>query len=108
MLENPVSVLGLDRINEILNSNAETVIDEYLEREENHPPVALASVELKKMLLIRRDFVKLLKNFVSFSDFYSPGQKAIFQAGTLFIDGRSCELCFKVLDIAKHVRNVVF
>ena len=102
MPENPVSVLGLDRINEILNSNAETVIDEYLEREENHPPVALASVELKKMLLIRRDFVKLLKNFVSFSDFYSPGQKAIFQAGTLFIDGRSCELCFKVLDIAKH------
>jgi hypothetical protein len=102
MPENPVSVLGLDRINEILNSNAENIIDEYLKREENHPPVALASVELKKMLLIRRDFVNLLKNFVSFSDFYSPGKKAIFQAGTLFIDGRSCELCFKVLDIAKH------
>ena len=102
MPENPVSVLGLDRINEILNSNAEEIIDEYLTREENHPPVALASVELKKMILIRRDFLKLLKNFVSFSDFYTSGEKAIFQAGTLFIDGRSCELCFRVLDIAKH------
>ncbi len=102
MPENSVSGLGLDRITEILNSDAEKIIDEYLEKEENHPPIALASVELKKMILIRRDFVKLLKNFVSFSDFYTPGQKAIFQAGTLFIDGRSCDLCFKVLDIAKH------
>ena len=102
MPENPVSVLGLDRINEILNSDAEAIIDDYLTREENHPPVALASVELKKLILIRRDFIKLLRNFVSFVDFYTPGKKAIFQAGTLFLDGRSCELCFKVLDIAKH------
>ena len=102
MPENSVSGLGLDRITEILNSDAEKIIDEYLQKEENHPPIALASVELKKMILIRRDFVKLLKNFVSFSDFYTPGQKSIFQAGTLFIDGLSCDLCFKVRDIAKH------
>jgi hypothetical protein len=102
MPKNPVSVLGLDRITEILNSNAEKIIDEYLSKEENHPPIVLASVELKKMILIRRDFLKLLRNFVSFVDFYTPEEKAIFQCGTLFIDGRSCELCFKVLDIAKH------
>lgn len=102
MPENAVSLLGLDRITQILNSEAEKIIDEYLDREEKHPPVALASVELKKLILIRRDFVKLLKNFVSFEEFYDPNKKAIFQAGTLFIDGRSCDLCFKVLDIAKH------
>ena len=73
MPENSVSSIGLDRITEILNSDAEKIIDEYLQKEENHPPIALASVELKKMILIRRDFVKLLKNFVSFSDFYTPG-----------------------------------
>ena len=102
MPENSVSALGLDRIVEILNSDAEKIIDDLLEQEKNHPPIALASVELKKLILIRRDFVKLLKNFVSFEDFYNPEKKAIFQAGTLFIDGRSCDLCFKVLDIAKH------
>lgn len=102
MPENSVSTLGLDRIAQILNSDAEKIIDEYLEKEECHPPISLASVELKKMILIRRDFVKLLKNFVCFADFYNPEKKAIFQAGTLFIDGRSCDLCFKVLDIAKH------
>ena len=102
MPENSVSALGLDRIVEILNSDAEKIIDDLLEQEKNHPPIALASVELKKLILIRRDFVKLLKNFVSFEDFYNPEKRAIFQAGTLFIDGRSCDLCFKVLDIAKH------
>ena len=102
MPENAVSKLGLDRISDILNSDAEQIIDEYLNKEKNHPPIALASVELKKMILIRRDFLQLIKNFVCFEDFYTPGKKAIFQAGTLFIDGRSCDLCFKVLDIAKH------
>ena len=28
-------------------------IDEYLQKEENHPPIALASVELKKMILMQ-------------------------------------------------------
>lgn len=102
MPKNSISDLGLDRINEIVNSDLEKLLDEYLEKEEKYPPIALASVELKKMLLIRRDFVKLLKNFVSFEDFYSSSKKAIFQTGTLYIDGRSCDLCFKVLDINKH------
>jgi len=102
MPANAVSHLGIERVTEILTSNAEKILDEYLDKEENNPPIALASVELKKMILIRRDFVKLLRNFVSFTDFYEPGKKAIFQAGTLFIDGRSCDLCFKVLDIGKH------
>src|SRR5690606_570613 len=42
-------------------------------------------------------------NFVSFRDFYSRnGKKAVFQAGTLYLDGRSCDLCIKVLDPNKH------
>lgn len=102
MPENAVSSLGLDRIEEILSGNYENQIYDLLTEEEKHPPIALASVELKKMLLLRRDFVELLKNFVSFENFYNLEKKAIFQAGTLFIDGRSCDLCFKVLDIAKH------
>ena len=39
---------------------------------------------------------------ISFDDFYSLNKTAIFQCGTLYIDGRSCDLCFKVLDMAKH------
>lgn len=100
--ENNVSSLSLDRINQILSSQVEAKIDEYLKKEENHPPIALATVELRKILLYRRDFVTLLKNFVSFEDFYDLNKKAIFQCGQLYIDGRSCDLCFRVLDLKKH------
>ena len=102
MPQNATSPLGLDRITEILSSDAKEKISAYLEEEEKHPPIALATIDLRKMLLYRRDFVTLVRNFVSFDDFYNPDKTAIFQCGTLYIDGRSCDLCFKVLDIAKH------
>ena len=70
---------------------------------------------LEKLLLLSRDFCTLLRNFVSFQDFYSKRGKAllgrgadndapwaIFQAGTLVIDQRACNLCLRVEDMAKH------
>ena len=81
---------------------------------------ALATVQaqykpLEKLLLLCRDFVTLLRNFVSFQDFYAKRGKAllgrgnaqdtpwaIFQAGTLVIDQRACNLCLKVSDMGKH------
>ncbi len=70
---------------------------------------------LEKLLLLCRDFCTLLRNFVSFQDFYAKRGKAllgrgaedetpwaIFQAGTLVIDQRACNLCLKVSDMAKH------
>ena len=32
--------------------------------------------------------------------------EAVFQAGTLYLDGRSCDLCVKVLDAGKHGASV--
>ena len=49
-----------------------------------------------------RDLRTLLHNFVNFADFYSPGRLAIFQAGTLYLDSRSCDLCVPVVDAGKH------
>lgn len=100
--ENSAINLSFDRINDILNSNAEQIISDGLAQEEKHPPIALATVDLKKMLLYRRDFVRLLRNYVSFEDFYNPEKPAVFQCGTLYIDGRSCNLCFRVTDASKH------
>jgi hypothetical protein len=61
---------------------------------------ALTSVE--RLLLYARDLHPLVNNFVSFRDFYTRKGKASFQAGTLYIDGRSCDLCIPVKDVAKH------
>jgi hypothetical protein len=49
-----------------------------------------------------RDLGRLLNNFVAFSDFYSPDRWATFQAGTLYLDGRSCELCVQVDNPGTH------
>lgn len=100
--DNSASSLSFERVDEILSSDARQIIDHNLSEEEKHPPVALATVDLKKMLLLRRDFLKLLRNYVSFKEFYDPDQMAIFQCGVLYIDGHSCDLCFKVTDAAKH------
>lgn len=57
-----------------------------------------------KFLHIFRDFYQLLKNFVTFNDFYDKDKnlKAIFQCGTLIVDQRACKFCMKVADTGKH------
>lgn len=57
---------------------------------------------LVRLVRYRRDLPVLLRNFVNFADFYDPAGMGIFQAGRLYIDARSCELCFTVEDAAAH------
>ena len=57
--------------------------------------------DLEKLARGHRDFHKLANNFVAFTDFYAR-RKATFQVGTLFVDGRSCDLCVQVNDGGKH------
>lgn len=56
---------------------------------------------LKRLLMLKRDFYTLLKNYISFQDFYNREIKAVFQCGRLVIDQRACELCVKVADAGK-------
>ncbi|MDE2354405.1 MAG: hypothetical protein KGL17_05200, partial [Betaproteobacteria bacterium] len=58
--------------------------------------------DLERLVRYVRDLMTLANNFVSFRDFYTRQGKATFQAGTLYLDGRSCELCVTVADPAKH------
>ncbi len=81
----------------------ETAMNEAVAEQLKVHSAAIEPVE--KLLRLCRDFFKLLRNFVVFKDFYNraPGTEAIFQAGVLFIDQRSCELCVKVSDMPKHL-----
>jgi len=63
---------------------------------------ANAACELEKLARFVRDLMPLANNFVAFKDFYSRQGRATFQVGTLYLDGRSCELCVAVNDPAKH------
>lgn len=71
---------------------------------ENQAAVDAATGEYKpllKLLQLKRDFYTLLKNYISFQDFYNREVKAIFQCGRLVIDQRACELCVRVADAGK-------
>lgn len=97
-----VEGLGLDAVKDILaKDNKEELLalvasDKALEQE------ALSIEKVDDVLHLYRDFYSFLNNYVSFKDFYTPGGKAVFQAGELYIDQRRCDLCVKVDDMGKQ------
>jgi hypothetical protein len=97
-----VEPLGLARVRELLGNSSQATITALIEKDKALEPEANAIASVDKLIRYYRDLYTLLNNFVSFCDFYTGKRKAIFQAGTLYLDGRSCELCVKVDDAAKH------
>ncbi|HXJ75952.1 MAG TPA: hypothetical protein VNM37_24060, partial [Candidatus Dormibacteraeota bacterium] len=97
-----MEILGLARVREILAGKAQETISSLIAKDKALEPEAASIAAVEKLVRFHRDLKQLLMNFVSFEDFYSHRRKAIFQAGTLYLDGRSCELCVPVADAAKH------
>ena len=58
--------------------------------------------DVERLVLYHHHLHRLLMNFVSFCDFYALSRPTTFQIGTLFIDGRGCNLCLRVDDITNH------
>jgi hypothetical protein len=97
-----VENLGMERIEQLIQSTTKTQLHELIARDKELEDEAGSMMQVEQMVRYYRDLFTLLKNFVTFFDFYTPGTKAIFQAGTLYIDQRSCDLCIKVSDMGKH------
>nr|MBA2538099.1 hypothetical protein [Deltaproteobacteria bacterium] len=60
-----------------------------------------ALVAVERLCRYQRDLGTLLDNYVNFSAFYGK-RNGVFQAGTLYLDGRGCKLTFDVVDAVKH------
>jgi hypothetical protein len=97
-----VEKLGLPRVREILASTARDAITALIARDKAEEGNANAIGAVDRLVRYHRDLYRLCINFVNFKDFYDRGEPAIFQAGTLYLDQRSCELCLLVEDVAKH------
>ena len=86
-------------------SKWESEVESIKSQVESELAAAKAEFEpLRKLLLLHRDFYRLLRNFVTLEDFYDNDDKTVasFQAGTLILDQRACKLCIRVNDLAKH------
>ena len=99
-----VETLGLETVKTLLAQDKKADLLDLVAQD-----VALAEEAgnidmVGKFLYVYRDFYRLLRNFVTFHDFYEKDKKvkAIFQAGRLLVDQRECRFCMNVADMGKH------
>ena len=99
-----VESLGIDAIKNFIAQDKKAELLELVAQDAALKEESDNIEMVDKFLYIFRDFYKLLKNFVTFNDFYNKDNdvKAIFQCGTLIIDQRACKFCMRVNDTAKH------
>ena len=97
-----VEALGYDTAKAILAENKKDALLDLVAQDKALESKSNAIDSVNKLVHLYRDFYTLLTNFVTFSDFYNPKKRAIFQSGTLYIDQRACDLCMKVSDMGAH------
>jgi hypothetical protein len=96
-----VERLGSSRVRAIL-AGGKAAVEALLAKDLALEAEAKAVADVERLARHHRDLHTVLRNFVSFVDFYDPARHATFQAGTLFVDGRSCDLCVRVEDPGAH------
>ena len=97
-----IEKIGLARAREILASKAKETLTALIAKDAAEAGNSTAVIGLHRLIHYHRDLAKLCRNFVNFADFYGRKDKAIFQAGTLYLDQRSCDLCLTVDDAGRH------
>ena len=99
-----VEALGLETVKKFLAEDKKAALLELVAQDAALSEEAANIEMVDKFLHILRDFYRLLRNFVTLSDFYTKdkGVAAIFQSGRLIIDQRECRFCMQVADASKH------
>lgn len=98
-----LDALDEDVLQALQTSDAKARVMALIDQDEAEQAHNEHTRDLEKLLRFKRDLLTLLNNFVSFSAFYQR-QGAAFQAGTLYLDARSCDLTVRVDDAAQHAK----
>lgn len=99
-----VEALGIDTINKLIADDKKQALLDLVAQDAALKEEAESIEMVDKLLHVYRDLYRLLRNFVTFHDFYNKSKEvsAVFQNGRLIIDQRECRMCMKVTDMAKH------
>lgn len=97
----PLGTLTEEQVRALLDNGQQAAMMALLEQDEAEKEHSAQARALEKLIRLQRDLLPLLNNFVSFSSFYHR-EGAAFQAGTLFLDARSCDLTVEVADAGAH------
>lgn len=101
-IETAAAGLGIERLRQWIERQPEAELLSLVEQDLALQPEFDAIEQVERLTRYCRDLLPFANNFVSFRDFYTGRGKATFQSGTLYLDGRSFELCIPVTDVAKH------
>jgi hypothetical protein len=97
-----VEKLGLPRVRELLASDMRSRIEALIRQDTEQECEHTQTEDVEKLIRLHADLLRLLNNFVSFSDFYDPTKKEIFRVGRLCMDSRWCDLCLHVDNVEQH------
>lgn len=99
-----VESLGIEEVDALLKNNKKAALLDLVEKDKALEAEANGIDMVDKLTHLYRDYMTLLKNYITLQDFYDRDQniKAIFQAGTLIIDQRACHMCMKVVNAGAH------
>ena len=103
-----VEDLTLDVVNALLKQDKKQALLDLVAQDAAYKEESDNIEMVDKFLHIFRDFYRLLRNFITFHDFYNKDKTvgSIFQSGTLIIDQRACRLCMKVENMGVHNATV--
>ncbi len=91
-----VEGMGIDKVRAFLKAGQKDALLKLVEADKALEEEALSIEAVDKLLRLYHNFYDYLNNYVVLADFYDPDRKAIFQAGRLYIDQRSTDLCIRV------------
>lgn len=101
-----VESLGLDDVKAILKADKKADLLALVEKDKALEAEAVSIETVDKVLHLLRDFFTFLNNYVVLADFYDLDKLAIFQAGRLYIDQRSTDLCLKVAGPSPEISSL--
>lgn len=92
-----------ERLAEIVAGDFEAKLAPLFEKDAAEKPLRAALIEAERLCRYSRDLAKILRNFVSFAEFYKrSADDTAFLVGKLFMDRRTCSLCVRVDSAAAH------
>ncbi len=97
-----VTDLAADRLQALIEGPEKAALAALIAEDAALAPTVAAVAQVERLVRFHRDLCQLARNFVNFTDFYSDTARATFEAGTLYLDGRACQLVVRVDDPGKH------
>lgn len=99
--------MGVEKLKTYLEPRFREALEALITADKAVAQEIQAISQVEKLILYQQWLLELANNVVSFSHLYNPEVRALFEAGTLVMDGRHFALCVKVHNRAGHARVAV-